>query len=82
MWLPLHPIGYAAANTDIMSWIWFPVFVGWLCKLLVLKYGGIKAYREALPFFIGLVLGDYVISGLWSVAFMLSGHTGYRTFPT
>jgi len=82
VWLPLHPIGYAAANTDIMAWIWFPVLIGWLCKLLVLKYGGIRAYRQALPFFIGLILGDYGISGLWSVAFMISGHPGYRTFPT
>ena len=82
VWSPLHPIGYAAANTDIMAWIWLPVLIGWLCKSVILKYGGIKLYRQALPFFIGLVLGDYAISGLWSLIFMLLGHPGYRTFPT
>ena len=82
VWLPLHPIGYAAANTDIMAWICVPVLIGWLCKTAILKYGGIRAYRQALPFFIGLVLGDYGVSGLWSVVFMISGHTGYRSFPT
>ena len=76
VWSPLHPIGYAAANTDIMAWIWLPVLIGWLCKSVILKYGGIGLYRQALPFFIGLVLGDYAISGLWSLVFMLLATQG------
>lgn len=81
VWWPLHPIGYAVGNTDTMTWIWCPVLIGWLCKALIFRYGGVKIYRQALPFFIGLVLGDYAISGLWAFYFLLTGHTGYRTFP-
>lgn len=66
VWWPLHPIGYAVGNTDAMNWIWFPTLVGWLAKRLILRYGGVQIYRAALPFFLGLVLGDYAISGLWS----------------
>jgi hypothetical protein len=80
-WWPLHPIGYAVGSTDTMTWIWFPVLLGWLFKSLILRYGGVKMYRQALPFFIGLVLGDYGISGLWALYFLASGHAGYRTFP-
>ncbi len=80
-WWPLHPIGYAIGSTDTMTWIWFPVLLGWLFKSLILRYGGVKMYRQALPFFIGLVLGDYGISGLWALYFLASGHAGYRTFP-
>ncbi len=80
-WWPLHPIGYAVGNTDTMTWIWFPVLLGWLVKMLVLRYGGIKAYRQALPLFLGLVLGDYVVSCLWALFFLFTGHPGYRTFP-
>ena len=80
-WWPLHPIGYAVGSTDTMTWIWFPVLLGWLVKLLILRYGGVKVYRAALPFFIGLVLGDYTISCLWALYFLASGHAGYRTFP-
>ena len=80
-WWPLHPIGYAVGSTDTMTWIWFPVLLGWLSKSLILRYGGVKLYRQALPFFIGLVLGDYGISGLWALYFLASGHSGYRTFP-
>ena len=58
-----------------------PGFLGWLAKSLILRYGGVKMYREALPFFIGLVLGDYAISSLWALYFLATGHAGYRTFP-
>lgn len=81
VWWPLHPIGYAVGNTDTMTWIWFAMFLGWLFKMLILRYGGIRIYRQALPFFIGLVLGDYAISGLWALYFLATGHAGYRTFP-
>jgi len=81
VWWPLHPIGYAVGCTDTMTWIWCPVLLGWLAKSLILRYGGVKAYRQALPFFIGLVLGDYGVSGLWALYFLASGHSGYRTFP-
>ena len=80
-WWPLHPIGYAVGSTDTMTWIWFPVLLGWLAKSLILRYGGVKMYRSALPFFIGLVLGDYGISSLWALYFLATGHAGYRTFP-
>lgn len=81
VWWPLHPIGYAVGNTDTMTWIWCPVLLGWLCKTLLLRYGGVNIYRQAMPFFIGLVLGDYGSSGLWALYFLATGHTGYRTFP-
>ncbi len=80
-WWPLHPIGYAVGSTDTMTWIWCPVLLGWLFKSLILRYGGVKMYRQALPFFIGLVLGDYAVSGLLALYFLASGHAGYRTFP-
>jgi len=81
VWWPLHPIGYAIGNTDTMTWIWFAMLIGWLAKSLILRFGGINSYRQALPFFLGLVLGDYAISGVWSLFFLITGHPGYRTFP-
>jgi len=57
------------------------VLIGWFLKTVILRFGGVKAFRTGLPFFFGLVLGDYAISGLWSLFFLASGHPGYRTFP-
>jgi len=48
-------------------WIWSTVFTGWIIKLAILKLGGLKMYRRAVPFFFSLVLGDYIIGFAWSI---------------
>jgi hypothetical protein len=39
------------------SLIWAGVFVAWLLKKLLIKYGGMNSYKQAKPFFAGMVLG-------------------------
>lgn len=80
-WFPFHPAGYVLANTGTMYWLWCPFMIAWFCKVLIIRYGGIKAYRTALPFFLGLVLGDYTISSLWALAGSIFGIHMYRCFP-
>ena len=81
VWWPLHPIGYLVANTFTMDWLWCPVLIGWACKALILRYGGLRAYRTALPFFVGLAVGDIVVSSLWTLLFLVLNIPGYRTYP-
>ena len=81
-WWPLHPVGYALATTPSMDVMWFPFFIAWLAKLVTLRYGGIRAYRAALPFFLGLILGDYVVPSLWGLFGMITGYQQYMAFPT
>ncbi len=80
-WWLLHPLGYALATTNSMEYMWCPFLIAWLAKLITLRYGGIRAYRAALPFFLGLILGDYVIPTLWGVFGMLTGYQQYMAFP-
>ena len=80
-WFPFHPVGYVLANTGTLYWLWCPFFIAWVCKVLIVRYGGIKGYRTALPFFLGLVLGDYTISSLWALAGSILGIKMYRCFP-
>jgi len=65
LWWPFHPIGYAVANTFTMQYLWSPFFFGWLAKVIVLKFGGIKSYRNFVPFFLGLIMGETVGNGFW-----------------
>ncbi|GAB4453886.1 MAG: hypothetical protein OHK0029_07580 [Armatimonadaceae bacterium] len=81
LWWPFHPVGYVLAETSTMHWLWCPTLVGWLIKLLALRYGGIKGFRAGIPFFIGLILGDYVISCLWALLGLYLGIPTYRAFP-
>jgi hypothetical protein len=66
---PFHPLGYilATAYGDHTT-IFFPMLVAWSCKSLVLKLGGLPLYRKGIPFFLGLIIGHYLIGGiLWPV---------------
>ncbi|MCS6861941.1 MAG: hypothetical protein NZT92_16670, partial [Abditibacteriales bacterium] len=67
LWWPLHPVGYAVANTPTMQAIWVPFLLGWAAKTAVLRYGGLRVYRRCLPFFLGLILGDFINGGFWTL---------------
>ncbi|HPT96728.1 MAG TPA: hypothetical protein PLU39_02550 [Armatimonadota bacterium] len=78
---PLHPIGYAVAGHFAMQQLWCPFFVAWLVKLLTMRFGGIRTYRALLPFFLGAILGDYLVPMGWAVVGLLSGQQMYLSYP-
>ena len=68
LWWTLHPVAYPLASSSFsMGWMWSSIFISWLAKKLLLKHGGIAAYRKAIPFFFGLILGDYFVGGMWNI---------------
>lgn len=75
---PFHPLGYCIGPGLI--WLWMPFFVAWLCKFVILRYGGLKLYRRTLPFFLGLVLGDYTTGALWSLIGVFGNVPSYNIF--
>lgn len=80
LWWPFHPIGYALANSYALEYFWSAIFIGWFIKFWIVRYGGVRFYRQALPFFLGLILGDYIIASLWSLLGSILGVSTYRTF--
>ena len=78
LWWPLHPVGYVLSSTGwIINYIWFSFLVSWLIKLMIIKYGGIRYYRKAIPFFIGLILGEYVVGCFWDILGISMGMETY-----
>lgn len=67
IWWPLHPIGYLTTYSSAMEILWFSFFIGWFCNTLVLRYGGINAFREVRSLFMGLIVGDMVMAMVWLV---------------
>ena len=78
---PLHPLAFAAAPSWGVWNLWFPIFIGSMAKLVVLKGGGLKTYRRAAMFFFGLMLGEFVIGCGWTIIGMLFGIPTYDIFP-
>ncbi len=77
-WWPLHPIGITLAPLWMTRLIVFSIFLAWLCKSSIMRYGGISAYRDARPFFIGLIAGYFLGVGVSFLVdifwFMGEGH--------
>jgi hypothetical protein len=67
LWSPFHPIGYAISGSWSMNLVWMPLFIAWVLKFVVLRFGGLRFYRRAIPFFLGLILGQCIIGSLWSL---------------
>jgi len=60
LWWPLHPIGYAFSVCYAMEYWWSTIALVWLVKLLLVRFGGRKAYMRARPLFLGMILGDAI----------------------
>jgi len=77
LWWPLHPVGYAIANTETITSTWVPFLLAWLFKSLVLRYGGAGFYRKSVPFFLGLIAGDILGGGFFDALGAVSGINVY-----
>jgi hypothetical protein len=80
LWWPLHPAGFALGISYAMNYFWLTVFVAWLAKLCIIRYGGMNAHKRAIPFFLGLVLGDYTVGALWSLLGLALGVPTYKIY--
>jgi len=63
---PIHPIGFTVAGVFPVQALFMSTFAAWGVKLVILKLGGIPAYRRAVPLFLGLLVGS-VIGTLLSI---------------
>ncbi len=82
LWWPLHPIGYAITASWSMSLVWMPLMVAWAIKAVILRYGKLKAYRTLEPFFLGLILGEFVVGCLWSLFGLMTDIPTYSFWGT
>lgn len=66
-WFPFHPAGFAITTSWGMNMVWSCLFISWLVKSIILKYGGLKIHRAATPFFLGLILGEFTMASIWNI---------------
>ena len=79
VWWPIPPIGYTMLSSWASHKLWFSILIGYLVKYNLLKYGGLNAYRQTRPFFMGRILGEMTCAALWSIIGMITGiNSGYR----
>ncbi len=80
-WWPLHPVGFLMVYGYPMLKIWFSVFLGWLCKAMVVRFGGTNLFRELRPLFVGLILGEASAVAFWLTVSLLLNASGMEYLP-
>lgn len=79
-WWPLHPLGYLVLYSSSMRLLWFSFFLGWLANMLTLRYGGVGLFAKVRLFFIGLILGDFMMSAAYALMGLSTGQC-YLVLP-
>jgi hypothetical protein len=80
LWFPIHPVAFPISAMWTTHHLMPSIFIAWLVKTVVLRYGGVMLYRRTRPFFLGLILGHYFAGGLWCVIDGFTGMTGNHLF--
>jgi len=75
---PFNPVGYALSGSWSTMMISTSLFIAWLLKILVTRYGGMRLYKAALPLAMGVVLGEFVAGTFWELYALFSGVQTYR----
>ncbi|MDH7568579.1 MAG: hypothetical protein QHJ73_03215 [Armatimonadota bacterium] len=80
IWWPFHPAGFALAVSFAMDYFWFAFLIAWVVKVSLIRFGGRAAHARAIPFFLGLILGDYTIGSIWAIVGPVLGVATYKVF--
>ena len=80
-WFPFHPVGFAVSGSWSLGLLWLPLMLAWLLKLVIHRYGGLRAYRQYLPLFLGVILGECVIGSVWTLVGIYLDMPTYAFWP-
>ncbi len=79
-WWPFHPIGYLMVYSSAMKILWLSFFIGWVFNALCMRYGGIRLFKKMRYFFVGLIMGDFLMGGTWAIIGLFTEY-GYQVLP-
>ena len=77
---PVHPMGLAVSQMMLTRHMWFSVFLVWLWKALMIRYGGPRLLQRVRPFFLGLILGQFAAIAFWLMIDLATGAEGHGLY--
>ena len=79
-WWPVHPVGFIICSVGWTDTLWATILLAWGIKLIVVKVGGQGLFRKARRFFLGMILGQFTVAGVWAIIDSFTGKVGNSIF--
>lgn len=64
---PLLPVGYVTSHGSFIGAAWFSIFIGWIAKVLIVRFGGASLFNTLRPIFVGIIFGEALAAGTWLI---------------
>jgi len=77
---PLLPVGYLVSGAQFISQAWFSMLIGWLAKVLIVRFGGGQFFQAGRNVFIGLIFGEALAAGVWLLVNLILAANGYTNY--
>ncbi len=81
-WWPVHSLGFLMAASYPAHKLWFSFLLGWLAKVVTLKYVGGSMLRVLRSFFLGVIIAESAAIGVSTVLGLLGIKLGYIFLPS
>jgi hypothetical protein len=80
-WWPIHPLGFMLAASYAAIMLWFSFLLGWLAKVLTLKFAGGSVLRVMRSFFLGVIIAESFAIAVSTVLGLFGVKLGFIFLP-
>jgi hypothetical protein len=80
-WWPIHPLGFMLASSYAAIMLWFSFLLGWLAKVLTLKFAGGNVLRVMRSFFLGVIIAESFAIAVSTVLGLFGVKLGFIFLP-
>ena len=77
---PFHPAGFVIGMSHGERF-WAPFLIVWIIKSMLLRTGGVSAYRRLMPAFLGVVIGHFFFTGIVMGLAKMTGLPVFENLP-
>ncbi len=79
---PLHPVCVLLGHTWSIQMTWFSIFLGWLSKSLIVRFGGSQLYEKSRDIFLAMIIGEAIATAFWIIINLIRAASGLNFEPS
>ncbi len=76
---PLMPVGFITSYGSFMGNVWFSIFIGWVFKSIIVRFGGASVMQKVRSFFVGIIFGEALAAAVFLLVNAIVVWNGYES---